>query len=103
MEPSITEVIRYTAPTKYDKAPYGTICLVMGEHEICVETHIQVSQSDIDPEWKPMSYLLEKAFHDFIHDKEFIKECLMLYAYNTKRPLLSLVELIKKKERDYTA
>jgi hypothetical protein len=70
-------VIRYTAPGKYDVAPGGTICKVMGDGED-YEFFVQLGDSLDLPNWQPIGKLLEKAFRPFFNDPDFISQCLCL-------------------------
>lgn len=70
-------VVRYTAPGKYDLAPGGTICKVMGDGE-AYELFVQLGESLDLPNWQPIGKLLEKAFNPFITDPDFISQCLCL-------------------------
>ena len=101
MEMVVTELIRYSHPTKFDHEPIGTVWRMVDEHFTFLETFIQVGEKESDPEWKEIGAILTKAFQEFIHDKEFTKECLRLYLYNKSRPLISISNLIKKKEKEY--
>jgi isopentenyldiphosphate isomerase len=72
-------IIRYTAPTRYDKAPYGTICKVIIEGEKH-KLYIQVSPDDVEnSEWVRWGDFLEVVFKRDIFEKAFVKDCLDLY------------------------
>jgi hypothetical protein len=76
-------ILRYTIPTRYDKAPYGVICKVMGESETNYDLYIQVSPDDVEySEWVKMGDFLEWAFKKELFDKDFIEGCLHLYETN---------------------
>lgn len=72
-------ILRYTIPTRYDKAPYGAICKVIEEDKY--EIYIQVASDDVEENhWLKMGDFLEVAFKkEILTDKEFIKSCLELY------------------------
>ena len=72
-------ILRYTVPTRYDKAPYGAICKVIEEDKY--ELYIQVASDDVEENhWLKMGDFLEVAFKkEILTDKEFIKGCLELY------------------------
>ena len=73
-------VIRYTIPTKFDMAPYGTICKVLLDNDK-VEHFIQLGQSDV--QWKRLGTFFEEAFDGFLHDRGFVDECLALFSKKT--------------------
>lgn len=64
---------RYTNPTKYDVAPYGTICKNNDS------LFIQVSKNTESSNWLPLGEFLLKVFQKSILTNDFIKECLELY------------------------
>jgi len=72
-------VIRYNTPGKYDVAQHGTIYKVLGDDDSC-ELFVQLSEDSTSPNWKPISYLLEKIFTTFIEDKDFISHSLHLFS-----------------------
>jgi hypothetical protein len=73
-------ILRYTVPTRYDKAPYGAICKVSYEGDKH-EFYIQIASDDVEENhWLKMGDFLEIAFRkEILEDKEFIKGCLELY------------------------
>lgn len=74
-----TEVlVRYSSPTKYDLAPYGTICQVLGDNAVQEALHIQVGHGETST-WITMGEFLEKVFKDKLLDASFIQECLQSY------------------------
>ena len=89
--------VRYSAPSKYDIANHGTIFKVMGENN-SYELFVQCSSNLESPEWKPINYLLEKTFHDFLTDKDFISLCLCLSSGDGDRHehFKSLSKLLSK-------
>jgi hypothetical protein len=70
-------VIRYSAPGRYDVAPGGTICKVMGDGSDYT-LFVQLSESSEAPHWEPVGNLLEKAFGQFLNNQDFISRCLHL-------------------------
>lgn len=77
-------VIRYSAPTKYDVAKFGTIYKVMGDDE-SYELFVQLSEEDSVANWQPMSYLLEKTFRSFLTNPDFVSQCLHLFSFKGDR------------------
>jgi len=100
---AIKELIRYSRPTKFDQAAFATVWRMLDENDVYVYTYVQVSDKETDPHWECIGELLAKAFQEFIHDDEFMKECIRLYVYNKSRPLLGISNLIKKKEKEFQA
>jgi len=72
--------VRYNPPSKYDIAHYGMILKVMGEDD-SFEYFVQCSSNLDTPDWKPISYLLEKTFLPFV-DEFFVSLCLSLSSCN---------------------
>lgn len=75
MEP----LVRYTPPTRYDMAPFGTICTVKGETELGDQMYIQVHKEDSNANWIPMGIFLEAVFKNKLIDPQFIIDCLERY------------------------
>lgn len=71
-------IMRYTLPTRYDDAPYGTICILKSDTED--KFYIQVSQDKTTNTWITMGDMLVGAFKDKLLDDVFIKECLQGYS-----------------------
>lgn len=69
------QLVRYSAPTRYDLAPRGTICKVMGDADV-YSIYIQAGNNPETASWLPIGDLLEKTFASYIVDHEFIKACL---------------------------
>lgn len=66
---------RFSVPTKYDAAPYGTLCSVKQDDDTIVY-YIQISN---DPEcivWERVGYFLEGIFLELIKDPSFREQCL---------------------------
>jgi hypothetical protein len=90
--------VRYTIPTRYDLAPFGQVCKVMGDDE-SVTLYIQTGHDQDTSTWVPMSIFLEKVFKSFLDDPTFIKECLEIYHNNPNyiENLKTLSNIIKDK------
>lgn len=71
-------VKRFFAPTKYDKAPCGTIWGVINE-ENKIHYYIQIEENDDGTDWHRYGLFLEEVFQDFLLDEDFIADCLALY------------------------
>jgi hypothetical protein len=70
--------LRYTTPTKYDKAPYGTICKVVGDSEK-YDLYIQVYGDNVEEcHWIKLGDYLETAFKEGILNQEFIDDLLVI-------------------------
>ena len=76
--------IRYTIPTRYDLAPYGQVCKVMGDDE-SVMLYVQTTHDQETANWIPMSIFLEKVFKSFLDDPAFINQCLEIYHNNSNQ------------------
>ena len=77
-------IIRYTAPpTKYDQAPYKTLCILQLNDEGTVsQLFIQVSEDETNPNWISVEELVVKAFKSQFDNKTFIEECLEKISVN---------------------
>ncbi len=74
-----TPLIRYTAaPTKYDTAPYKTICaLHLNDDGSERRLFIQTSQDETSPNWMPVEELVVTAFRPLIENPCFLDDCLL--------------------------
>lgn len=90
-------IVRYTAPGKYDVAPSGTICKVMGEGG-AYDLFVQLGAAFDLPNWQPIGKLLEKSFNQFLTDPAFISQCLHLSSNHEGRceHFKTIAELITK-------
>lgn len=75
----LKRIIRHTLPTKYDSAPFGTLCQANNDDDY--QLFIQLSETE-EARWEPIGYLLEKAFEPMLEDEAFIQELLALIADN---------------------
>lgn len=71
-------MIRYTAPpTKYDNAPYGTICTVhLNDDGTDRQIYIQASQDENNPDWQSIEEIVIQAYKPLFNNPCFIKDCL---------------------------
>lgn len=70
-------LVRYSVPTKFDKAPRGTISKVIGDNDT-QKFYIQIDDSTEYGNWITIDELLGRAFHDLVQDSDFIDACLNL-------------------------
>ena len=73
---------RYTMPTKYDIAPFGTLCQVVGDGGEIYHVLIQISHDEKRANWMPVGQFFERIFSPIINNSSFIKECLNLFEIN---------------------
>jgi hypothetical protein len=73
-------LIRYTAPTKYDLAPYGTVCTVKGDQYKSEpdQVFIQVGEGETST-WVSYGEFLEVVFKNKSSDNVFINDNLSKY------------------------
>ena len=73
-----TPMIRYTAPpTKYDTAPFSTVCaLLLNDEGTDRRLYIQISHEDKNPNWIPVEELVIMAFKPLFDNPCFIADCL---------------------------
>lgn len=89
-------VIRYTAPGRYDVAPYGTICKVIGDGDSS-ELFVQLSEDLDAPSWMTMAKMFEGVFSRFIDKQDFVSRCsLVLKRCDASEHLLVISEIINK-------
>ena len=71
-------MIRYTAaPTKYDHAPYGTLCaLHLDDEGTQRRLYIQTGLDTKNPHWISVEELVIKTFMPLFDNPCFLKECL---------------------------
>jgi hypothetical protein len=71
-------IIRYTtAPTKYDIAPYGTICtLYLNDDGTNSRLYIQTSSEEQDPVWLTLEQVVIQAYKPLFSNPCFIQDCL---------------------------
>lgn len=77
-----TPMIRYTAPpTKYDAAPYGTVCTVhISDDGTDSRLYIQTAQEPENPQWTAIEELVIQAFKPQFENPCFIQDCLQKIA-----------------------
>lgn len=88
-----TQMIRYSHPTKYDLAPYGTMWRAIGD-EGRFELYIQVSDDQDNPTWVSIPAFFEKVFIDFTQDPKFMDECLILYKENVDKSVAAIQSIM---------
>lgn len=74
--------VKYSAPSKFNPAPYGEMIKVIGEtvNDMVLYTYyIQISQDSEKPQWIELGDLLSVVFEHKLHDKNWISECLNNY------------------------
>jgi len=98
---SITPVVKYLVPNRYDAAPFGTICKVIGDGSEAF--YIQTSNDKEHSDWVRLGSVLEETFKDYTLKPEFVNECLMLYTEskaptrsNIRASLMKIANMITK-------
>lgn len=69
---------RIFPPTRFDSAPYRTICKVRGDSNVVYE-FIQLNDDEENPYWVPVGEFLYKALCHKLSDQRFIDECIQSY------------------------
>lgn len=71
-------ITRYTAPpTKYDNAPYKTLCILhLNDEGTASQLFIQISEDETNPNWMSVEELVIQAFKPRFEDPQFLEECL---------------------------
>lgn len=72
---------RYTHPTKFDVAPYGTLWKEVnssGDYSLFIQLGKDISETNA-VNWVGIGAFLETAFKESLLKPEFINKCLELY------------------------
>lgn len=71
-------IIRYTAPpTKYDIAPYKTLCKIhLNDSGSDSQLFIQMAEDEMNPVWMSVEELVIQAFKPLFEDQAFLDDCL---------------------------
>lgn len=88
-----TYIIRHTKPTRFDEAPFGTVCQISGDENQC-EIFVQMSKTNI-PQWEPIGFLLECAFVEKLNDMDFIEELFNLIDPIEEKSYKKLISLLQ--------
>lgn len=99
MSNSKSHLVKYSAPTQWDIAPYATIWQI--KDPLGDDIRIQMSKDIDNPRWVPLPDILVKAFDRFYTDPYFIDECIKMYESQEKgRCDVEYVEFIKKESSE---
>lgn len=90
---ALNYITRHTVPTKYDTAPYGTLCYSMKDEDE-YKLFIQLSTIE-EARWEPIGYLLEMAFEEKLDNEEFINEILNLSTCTSEKSFSTLSKILK--------
>jgi hypothetical protein len=74
-------LIKYTPPSKYEIAPYGTTWQVE-KSDKPLDYYIQISKDEQNPCWLPMGDFLVLVNQKHILEEKFINECLSKLSTN---------------------
>ena len=88
--------IRYSLPTRYDKAEYGSICKVVSDNDTYI-LYVQTSNDNEHSNWVKISEILEKTFETYSQIPQFIFCCLEVIAstkQNKPQLLKDLIDII---------
>ena len=88
----LNRIVRHTLPTKYDTAPFGTICQAnYGDDSF--ELFIQLNDHG-DARWEPVGSLMECAFSEILEHEEFIQELLLLSVANDNKSFENIAKIL---------
>jgi hypothetical protein len=79
--------LRYTIPSKYDLAPFGTRCNIMIDDNQ-IQQYIQITQTPDTAEWIRLGNFFEMIFAELSNDPEFIQSCTNFYRHKNKDKFL---------------
>jgi hypothetical protein len=85
-EPNV--LVRYTHPTKFEIAPYGTIWKAMEDDKHML--FIQLGKEE-NVNWVKMGDFLEGIFGKIIGEEEFIEGCLYLFESTSDKEYKDLI------------
>jgi hypothetical protein len=90
-----SHLVKYTMPTKFDKAPYLTIWRVKDQSGDVIS--IQMSKDMDQPDWRLLPEILVKAFYRFYIDPLFVEEVVKLYeeSGDNKKSGIEKIQFIK--------
>ncbi len=83
-------ITRFHRPTKFDKAPYGTVYQALVDEDQVIY-YLQISAKEDVPTWKLMSEVLIKSFEGLFSSDEFMHMILSLFERAKKKDLENLL------------
>lgn len=92
MEEKVT--VRYTAPTRYDKAAWGSICKVMSDSDE-FSYYIQITKNEDHAHWVKVEDFLSNVFYEYIENQNFILACLDYITGTDKERSFNLGRIIQ--------
>ena len=84
--------LRFTNPTRFVHAPFGTICKVQGTSENDFQHFIQLNKDEEFPSWHTFGEFLDIIFREHINDSEFVNLCLKRFQEKDDKSFHDLVE-----------
>lgn len=87
-------ITRHTVPSKYDAAPFGTLCYSMLDEDE-YKLYVQLSKVE-ESRWEPIGYLLEVALEEKLESEELILELLDLVDRRPNKSFIRLAEILIK-------
>ena len=92
-------IVRHTIPSKYDLAPFGTLCQAnIGDDGY--QLYIQLSELPEEAKWEPIGFLLEKAFEEVLQDEMFITELFHLIGVREYKSFKYIAKILEEKTFD---
>jgi hypothetical protein len=89
-----SHLVKYSAPTKWDPAPYTTIWRIKNDADADL-IFMQMSEDWENPNWIPMADIMVKAFNRFYTDATFIDECIALYKEDISKSACHTIKFVK--------
>ncbi len=59
-------IVRHSAPTSLDQAPYGSKCIMKHSHHNSYEVHLQISKNTEKPNWDYLGTFNEYSSDQYI-------------------------------------
>jgi hypothetical protein len=86
---------KYAIPNKLTKEPYGTVYRVLtGDSE--KRYYIQISSEENLPHWESLGDFFETTFEEFIHQDDFLQDCLRIHKYKLLKDFNNVGDLLKE-------
>ena len=84
---------KFTPPTRYDHASFGTLYKNMQDESLS-EYYIQLSKDANDPNWERLGLFIVKLFEEFVTHPDFVSSLIAIYNKD-ENSFFKLVDFIK--------
>lgn len=92
--------VKYSPPSKYEVAKFGTIYKVIGDSGDGIKIYVQTSENESNPSWRLIEDLLLDVFYPILLNSSFIDACLKTYIQPKHfKEIAKTLEKINPEER----